>query len=138
MKPQVNAMWRVAAVILGLVALSQGIQIYRVNSQLRNTFHYDVTVTVKDKETGSILEGVTTHGPSTSMKDLFHQSTAYSGSVENPHISGIAYEPRPFGFSKRGYARKDVLITGTTGIEITVELEPIKPNAEQAAPSNGG
>jgi hypothetical protein len=130
MKSQVSSKWRIATVILGFVSVSQGIQIYRVNSQLRNTFHYNVTVTVKDKETGRILEGVTTHGPSTSSRDLFHQSTTYSGSVEKPHISGIAYEPRPFGFSTDGYKRKDVLITDATEWAITVELEPIKSNAE--------
>ncbi len=136
MNPQVNSKWRIATVILGLVALSQGIQIYRVKSQLRNTFHYDVTVTVKDKETGRVLEGVTTHGPSTSTRDLFHQSTTYSGSVEKPHISGIAYEPRAFGFSAGGYNRKDILITDATECAITVELEPIKTDAEQDGGGN--
>ena len=129
-----NLKWRIAAVILGLITLSQGVQTYRVKSQLRNTFHYDVTVTVKDKESGRILEGVTTHGPSTSTQDLFRQSTTYRGSVEKPHISGIAYEPRAFGFSAEGYTRKDIKITDATDGAITVELDPIKQKAEQAAP----
>jgi hypothetical protein len=125
MDSQVNSKWRIAAVILGIIALSQGIQIYRVNSKLQNTFHYDVTLTFKDKETGSLLQGITTHGPSASSRDIFHQSTTYSGNFENPHISGIAYEPRLFGFSKDGYYQKDVLITDETGWELTIELEPI-------------
>lgn len=136
MNSQVNSKWRIAAVILGLVALSQGIQIYRVKSQLRNTFYYDVTVIVKDKESGRVLEGVTTHGPGTSTRDLFHQSTTYSGNVEKPHISGIAYEPRAFGFSTEGYKRKDILITDATELAITVELEPIKTDAEQGGGGN--
>ena len=131
MNSQVNSKWRIAAVILGLVALSQGVQIYRVKSQLRNVFHYDVTVTVKDKETGRILEDVTTHGPSSSTQDLFNQSATYSGSIEKPHISGIAYEPRAFGFSTGGYKRKDVLIANAAERAIIVELEPITSNAEQ-------
>lgn len=134
MNPQVNSKWRIAAVVLGLVALSQGIQIYRVKSQLRNTFHYDVTLTVKDKETGKLLEGVSIYGPGNSTKELFHQSATYSGSVEKPRISGIAYEPRGFGFSAGGYKRKHVLITDATEWVITVELEPIKSDVEVVPP----
>ena len=135
MNHQVHRRWKIAAIALGLLAGAQAFHIYRVDSQLKNVFHYDVFVTVKDKETGAILESVTTHGASMSTTDLFYQSTTYSGDTKTRHLSGIAYEPREFGFSKEGYARKNVLITEATKRQLTVELERTKngPNKSEMA-----
>ena len=131
MASTVNSKWRIAAIILAVFALGQGVVLFRIKSALKNVFHYDVTVTVKDKDTGEILRGVTTHHPGSSTEDLFHQSITSGGGMESRQLSGIAYEPREFGFSTDGYERENILITEDTKWSITVELEPKKQNAEQ-------
>jgi len=64
MHSQVNSRWKIGAIVLGLIAPARAVHTFQVNSRLGNVFHYDVGVTVRDKETGIISEGVTTHGPS--------------------------------------------------------------------------
>ena len=128
----VNSKWRVAAVILTIVAMGQSIELFRIKSALKNLFRYDVKVTLKDKNTGAFLEGVTTHGPGTTSNDLFHQSTTFGSSMEGRQISGIAYEPRVFGFSAAGYKRKNIEVTDDTKCSITVELEPRNQTAIQS------
>jgi len=56
--------------------------------------------------------------------------------MKSRQISGVAYEPRVFGFSADGYKRADVEITDETKSSIVVELEPKNTNAEQGASSN--
>jgi hypothetical protein len=128
----VNPKWRIAAIVLAAVALGQGLEMFRIKSALKNVFHYDVRVTLKDKHTGEILRGGTTHGPLSSTSDLFGQATTFGGGMESREISGIAYEPREIGFSAEGYERHNLVITDDTPSSIIVELEPKKPNAEQA------
>ena len=123
--------WRIAAIILAILAVGQGLELYRIKSVLKNVFHYDIKVTVKDKNTGEILEKVTTHGPSSSSQDIFSQSTTHTGGEKSRQISGVAYEPRIFGFSADGYKHCDIEVTNDTKRSITVELEPKKQNAEQ-------
>jgi hypothetical protein len=127
----VNSKWRIAAIILAVVALSQGLELFRIKSALKNVFHYDVRVTLKDKATGEILRGITTHGPSISTDDLFNQSTRFGGGMEASEISGIAYEPREFGFSADGYERVNLVVTDDTPWSVVVELDPKKSKAEQ-------
>jgi hypothetical protein len=135
MKKLVSSKWRFAAFVLGVAVASQCTKILQINSQLKNVYYYDIAVTVKDKDTGAILESVTTHGPGTSSRDLFNQSSGYTGDPLRPQISGVAYEPREYGFSKTGYARKNVMVTDNSKSSITVELEPKKPNnADMATP----
>ena len=135
MKKLVSSKWRIAAIVLGVVAASQCFKILQINSQLKNVYYYDIAVTVKDKNTGAILESVTTHGPGISSRDLFNQSTGYTGDPLRQLISGVAYKPREYGFSKAGYERKNVMITDNSKSSITVELEPKKANrAEMATP----
>lgn len=126
-----NSKWRIAAIVLAIVVLWQGLELFRIKSALRNVFHYDVVATVKDKNTGEILEGVTVHGPGSSSQDLFNQSTTFGGGMKSRKISGIAYQPREFVFSAEGYNRENVVITEGTKWSITVELEPKNKNAEQ-------
>jgi len=128
----VNPKWRVAAIFLAVVALGQGLELFRIKSALTNVFRYHVRVTLKDKDTGEILRGGTTHGPLSSTSDLFGQSTTFGGGMESREISGIAYEPREIGFSAEGYERHNLMITDDTPSSIIVELEPKKPNAEPA------
>jgi hypothetical protein len=132
---QVNRKWKIAAIVLAIIAVLQGLHAYRVNSQLKNVFYYQVVVTVKDKQTGLALDNksVTTHFPTISTQDLFNQVATFGSSDEELIISGIAYEPREYGFSKEGYDRKNVLITNKTVSKLVVELEPIKNMAEQPA-----
>lgn len=132
----VNSKWRIAAVILAIVALGQGMELFRIKSALKNIFYYDVKVTVKDKNSGEIIEGGTTHGPSTSSEDVFQQSNSMGYGMKSRQISGVAYEPRVFGFSADGYKRTDVEITDDAKSSIVVELEPKPPNAEQASAGN--
>ena len=131
MDSPVNRKWRIAAIILAVVAVGQGLELFRIKSALKNIFHYDVKVTVKDKNTGEILDDITTHGPSSSSQEIFHQSTTHGGGMKSRQISGVAYQPREFGFSADGYKRQDVVVTEDTKWYITVELEPKNQPAEQ-------
>ena len=126
----VNHKWRVAAIVLAIVALGQGFELFRIKAALKNAFHYDVKVTLKDKETGEIIRGGTTHGPGTSTDDIFNQSTTFGGGMEAREISGIAYEPREFGFSAEGYERTDLVVTDDTPWSVVVELKPKNQAAE--------
>jgi hypothetical protein len=127
----VNHKWRVAAIVLAIVALGQGLELFRIKAALKNAFHYDVRVTLKDKETGEIIRGGATHGPETSTDDIFNQSTRFGGGMEAREISGIAYEPREFGFSAEGYERTDLVVTDETPWSVVVELKPKNQTAEQ-------
>jgi hypothetical protein len=131
MASPVNSKWRIAAIILAIVAFGQGLELFRIKSALKNVFHYDVKVTVKDKDTGELLTGITTHGPSMSTDDIFNQSTTFGGGMEASKISGIAYEPREFGFSADRYERSNLVVTDDTPWSVVVELKPKKPTAEQ-------
>ena len=132
MNDKVNSRWKIAAIILGIVALAQMFEIFRIKSTLENVFHYNVAVTVKDKNTGKILEGVTTHFPSTSPSDLFLQSYSTSGGIQTRKIRGIAYEPREFLFSLDGYKQENLVVTDDTPFFTTVELEPKNEKSEPA------
>lgn len=139
MTSQVNRKWKIGAIVLGIIAVLQGLHAYHINSKLKNVFYYQVTVTVKDKETGLDLDNksVTTHFPTISTHDLFNQTATFGSSDQELIISGIGYQPRQYGFSMEGYHRKNVLIADKTGSKLIVELEPIK-TAEQVGTSNGG
>lgn len=126
----VNSKWRIAAIVLVFVVLAQGLELHHIKSALSNVFHYDVEVTVKDKNTGKILEGVITHSSGTSSQDIFHQSTRFGGGLQSRKISGIAYQPREFGFSANGYKSESIVVYKDTKESIAVELEPMDPNAE--------
>lgn len=126
----VNSKWRIVAIILGIVALSQGLELFRIKSALKNVFHYDVRVTVKDKNTGELLKGITIHGPGNTTGDIFNQSTTLGGGIEANDISGIAYEPREFGFSSDDYERTNLVVTDDTPRSVVVELDPKKTTAE--------
>ncbi len=120
----VNSKWRIAAIVLAIVALGQGMELFRIKAALKNVFHYDVRVTLKDKDTGEIIRGGATHGPGTSTGDIFNQSTTFGGGMEAREISGIGYEPREFGFSAEGYERSDLVVTDETPWSVVVELKP--------------
>ena len=130
MNNHVSSKWRIAAVALAVVALGQGLELFRIKSALRHVFHYDVRVTLKDKDTGEIIRGGTTQGPQISSTDLFNQSTSFGGGTEAREISGIAYQPRKFGFVAEGYKPADVVVTVDTPWSIVVELEPKKPKTQ--------
>ncbi len=127
----VNRKWRIAAIVLAIVALGQGLELFRIKAALKNVFHYDVSVTLKDKETSEVIRGGTTHGPESSSADLFNQSTIFGGGMEALEISGIAYEPREFGFSAKGYERSNLVVTDDTPWSVVVELKPRNHIAEQ-------
>jgi hypothetical protein len=139
MSSPVNSKWRAAAIILAIATLTLGSKLFQMQSELKNVFYYDVTVIVKDKETGQILKGVTTHAPESSSSDLFHQSTTFYGDPSHSHFSGIAYKPRKFGFSREGYLREEILITNKSPSNFTVYLKrdtkPSTPN--KPVESNG-
>ncbi len=133
MSKTVNSKWRILAIILSIVTLGQGLEIFRIKSALNNVFHYNVRVTVKDKNTGETLRGITTHGPGMSTHDIFAQSSTFGGGMEASKISGIAYEPRVFGFSADGYELTNLVVTDDTPRSVVVELAPKKSTAEQVA-----
>ena len=119
-----NSRWRIAAIVLAVVAIQLGWELFSIKSVLKNVFHYDVRVTLKDKETGAIIRGGNVQGPGMSSDDLFNQSTGFGGGMEACEIRGIAYEPREFGFSAAGYKRSSLIVTDDTPQAIVVELEP--------------
>ena len=133
----VNSKWRIAAIIMAIVALGQGLELFRIKSALRNVFHYDVKVTAKDKNTGEKLRGITVHGPRMSTDDIFNQMTTFGGGMDASEISGIAYEPREFGFSADGYKHSNLVVTDDTPGSVVIELEPRKLTAEQVGASDG-
>ena len=137
MVTHVNSKWRIAAIVLSLVALAQGLELFRIKSKLKNVFYYDVAVTFKDKSTGRILESVTLCYPNESTRDPFQNFVRHGGTPTRSQISGIYYQPREFGFVKEGYKRKNIFFTKDTNWNLTVELEPKNPNAEQGGASDG-
>ena len=123
MKKTVHSYWRIAALILGTLAVGKTIEVWQIRSTLAGVFHYEVTVTVVDKKTKERIESVTTHSPSISSADLFRQTSGLTVGTDLLRISGIAYEPREFGFSAEEYERTNILITEDTPSTVTVELE---------------
>jgi len=131
MTQHINFNWKAAAVILGLLAAGLCVRLYQINATLDDVFHYNVTISIKDKITGEDFDSLTVYYPARSSTALFEQSVSTSGGPDRYEFSGIAYEPRTFGFSAEGYQRKNVVITEDTKGFLTVELEPADPLAEQ-------
>jgi hypothetical protein len=133
MATQVNNKWRIAAIVLFLFALAQGLELYQLKSKLKNVFYYGVTLTFKDKITGQILESVATCYPNSPTFDPFQHFVRHEGTLATTKISGIYYQPREFGFIKNGYKQKNVIFSKDTNWNLTVELEPMDANAGQAS-----
>ena len=99
----VSSMWRVTAVILGILAVSLAWERHVTRQAIKNVFHYNCRVTVVDADTGEILRPTIEH-PSMSGDDIIPQPSGTiaheDGSVT---LSGMAYRPRTFHLGTEGY-----------------------------------
>lgn len=107
-----------------LVVGSQYVKLSRELNVLKDELYtFDIRVMVVDELTGEKIQGVITHGPVVSSNDFFQQRTKFGYSGEGiSEISGLAYEPRVFGFSAEGYAKKEIEINSESPGVLTVAL----------------
>jgi hypothetical protein len=106
-----------------VIALALGAKLFRIQSELKSVFVYNFTLTAKDKDTGSILHGVTVEGSESSSSDLFQQSVSYQVEPTGLRITGIACKPVKFLFSLEDYSTKEIWIDHWISSDLMVELQ---------------
>jgi hypothetical protein len=145
MQKNVSRGWLYATIILALAVASLAWERHEKTKALRDVFHYSYRVTVRDFETGEVLNSGIEH-PLMSSSDLFAQTTGSmsyeDGSVR---ISGIAYTPRTYVFGHPGYKAKrftisrDMPIVDEVVIRLTRSPSTEENNSgQQDGTSNGG
>ena len=135
MKKNVHRYWCYAAIMLGLYAAIQSTKLSKIEGAIDKLYNYDITISIVDESTGAAIKNSTIHFPFDSISDRIPQRIGATATSDGKVIiSGIAYEPRRWGFSAKGYERADVIVDKSTPPSLQVSLKPSQ--AEQDVENN--
>ncbi len=123
MKTLVHRYWKYATIVMSVILAGNIYENYTTKQTLKDIYHYDIEITVVDKDTGDRVKSISSGGPSSSSEDLFQQSSGISSLGDGRiALSGVAYEPRLWHISSNGYDEVSVTIDRDSPSHLRIEL----------------